>query len=128
MLLLAVITVGVAGLAAGCLYARERRRRLAAEWDRDAADRAAGQRQDDFDDQAERYQKAIEGCRLRASEAIAERTRPWRTLAAARRELELQRQDFEMRGRSQGEAVAVGQRREREAADLLRDALTLLSP
>jgi hypothetical protein len=33
-----------------------------------------------------------------------------------------------MSGRSQSEAVATGQRREKQAAELIRDALTVLSP
>jgi hypothetical protein len=116
-MLLLVVIVGVAGLVAGCLYARERRRRLTAE-------------------------AHVEGCRLAARVAIRDRDAAvaerdeWAKHAGeargdaenARRDLATARQDFEIRGRSQGEAVAVGQRREREAADLLRDALTLLSP
>jgi hypothetical protein len=90
-MLLLVVIVGVAGLVAGCLYARERRRRLTAE-------------------------AHVEGCRLAARVAIRDRDAAvaerdeWAKHAGeargdaenARRDLATARQDFEIRGRSSG--------------------------
>lgn len=73
------------GLLFLALFLRERSRHQAAEWDRLAAWQDLNRRQCDYADQAERYQRAIESCRLRTQEAIAERDKALAELAEVRK-------------------------------------------
>lgn len=82
------IIVSLVALATALLYARERRKRLAAESARERRDA-------DLKDQAERLEAAAEGWRQRVRETTDWSDRLTGELADTRRELEVTRRDLE---------------------------------
>jgi hypothetical protein len=104
-------------LAFAALFLRERARRKAAERDTTRATQ-----------EADRLAARVECCRLSATEDRAELGKVKAELAGARREWEVERGGLTMKLRAHGSAVECGQRREREAAARVREALDILQP
>src|SRR5689334_6382397 len=122
-----LILASLVALATALLYARERRKRLAAESARDRRDA-------DLKDQAERLEAAAEGWRQRVRETTDWADRLTVELADARRELDVARQHYDecSRARDEGQQSASAgmlqaRGRLKQIADLAREADELLT-